>query len=327
MNPETFDTEIRVSVPNKPRVMRRTVPGAVVLALTLALSPSVMAGENLKTESRTPFLHRILLRDADGKAISLPPLLDAQGKPQEAIANPYSPAQTCGKCHEYETVSRGWHFNSARDDIKPGRPGEPWILTDTATRTQIPLSYRGWEGTFKPEEIGMSDFDFITAFARHLPGGGVGEPTKGKIDVNDARMRRLLVTGAQEIDCLICHDSSGHYDHDSRFRALGMENIRWAPSIAAGLGVMGAAKTGKAAADLWKPSDPVPAGLPLKYERAKLDMENHATFDVARRPLVNSCYYCHTSESHSGDARWHSDGDVHIRAGMSCTDCHRNSLD
>jgi hypothetical protein len=107
-----------------------------------------------------------------------------------------------------------------------------------------------------------------------------------------------------------------------------MENFKWAPSIAAGLGVLGVAKTGKAAADQWKPGDPVPSDLPLlKYDRAKMGVGDHVAFSVARRRLANSCYYCHTSESQGSDARWHSDADVHIRAGMSCVDCHRNSLD
>ena len=127
-------------------------------------------GENLKTESRTPFLHHIPVRDAEGQVIALPAPFDEQGKPQEARANPVSTAQTCGRCHEYEAIGNGWHFNAAKGNAKPGRPGEPWILADPATRTQIPISYRGWPGTVKPADLGMNDFDFLMEFARHLPG-------------------------------------------------------------------------------------------------------------------------------------------------------------
>ncbi|MBI5396707.1 MAG: hypothetical protein HZA91_15545 [Verrucomicrobia bacterium] len=304
------------------------MPLAVVLALTLAFLPPPAPGDNLRTESRSPHLHRIPLRDADGQFIPPPAALNEQGTSQEVRANPYSPAQTCGRCHEYEMIGGGWHFNSAKASVNPGRPGEPWILTDTATHTQLPLSYRGWPGTFKPSEIGLTDFDFVTTFARHLPGGGVGEPAKGKIDAKDARMRRLLVTGTMEIDCLICHEMSGHYDHVARFRAMNVENIRWAPSVGAGLGTLGAGRTAKSIADFWKPAGPPPANLPmLKYDRTKLDAENHVTFDVTRKPSANNCYYCHTSDSQIGDARWHSDRDVHIRGGMSCVECHRNGVD
>ena len=35
-----------------------------------------------------------------------------------------------------------------------------------------------WPGTFKPSDLGISDYDFITNFARHFPGGGVGDPDR-----------------------------------------------------------------------------------------------------------------------------------------------------
>src|SRR5580692_10290262 len=82
--------------------------------------------EPLKTESRTPFLHNIPLHDSEGIVISPPSLLSDDGKPQEPKAPPYSPAQTCGKCHDYAVISQGWHFNEAMGNVKPGRPGEPW---------------------------------------------------------------------------------------------------------------------------------------------------------------------------------------------------------
>ncbi len=282
--------------------------------------------ENLKTESRMPFLHHIPLRDAEGQVITLPPAFDEQGKPQEARANPFSTAETCGRCHEYEAIGRGWHFNAAKGNAKPGRPGEPWILTDPATRTQIPLSYRGWAGTFKPADLGMSDFDFLMVFARHLPGGGAGEPPQ--IDPKDPKTGRLLITGKMEIDCLLCHDSTGHYNHETRSKAMNVQNIKWAPTIGAGLGTFGAARNAKALADSWRPGRPVPTNLPaIKYDRTKFDADNNVLFQVARRASVNACYYCHTSDGQLGDARWHSDQDFHIRAGMSCVDCHRNGVD
>src|SRR6266542_4732425 len=149
------------------KCLSRYVSAAIGAGLVFAFSPMNMRGENLKTESRMAHMHHIPLRDDDGQIISLPKPFDATGNPQEARANPYSPAQTCGKCHEYEAIGRGWHFNAAKGNAKPGRPGEPWILTDPATRTQIPLSYRGWAGTFKPADLGLNDFDFLMVFARH----------------------------------------------------------------------------------------------------------------------------------------------------------------
>jgi len=30
---------------------------------------------------------------------------------------PYSPKQTCGKCHDYEKITRGFHFQQGKDEI------------------------------------------------------------------------------------------------------------------------------------------------------------------------------------------------------------------
>jgi hypothetical protein len=275
-----------------------------------------------------PFHHVIPLRDADGNMISLPPAFDDQGKPQEAKGLPFSTSQTCGRCHDYSAISQGWHFNAATGAAKPGRPGEPWILTDPATRTQIPLSYRGWNGTFKPADLGLSDYDFLLAFGRHYPGGGVGETPKDKIDAADARMRRFLVSGPLEIDCLICHTKHGDYDHEARAKAIANENFKWSPTIASELGAYGASRNAKAFADAWRPPRPVPTNFPpVKFERRRFDLAEHVTFEVTRKAPAENCLFCHTSNPNIGDTRWHSDGDVHLRAGMRCVDCHRNAID
>jgi hypothetical protein len=282
--------------------------------------------EDLKTESRLPHLHDIPLHDSQGRVISPPAILSDDGKPQDPKAAPYSPAQTCGKCHDYATISQGWHFNEALGNVKPGRPGEPWILTDFATHTQIPISYRSWTGTFKPSELGLTDYDFLTNFARHFPGGGVGEPAK--IDPSDAKMGRLQITGTLEIDCLLCHQSTGAYDHEARFTALRRENLRWAPTIGAGLGSFASFRSAGSIADQWHPGKPVPSAIPaIKYDRAKFGPDNNVLLQLTRKPASAACFYCHTSESSLGDSRWHSDPDVHLRAGLNCADCHRNGID
>ncbi len=304
------------------RKLSRPLLPAVSLALALLPAPA----KDLTIESRMPFLHNIPLHDTQDRVISPPALLSDDGKLQDPKASPYSTVQTCGKCHPYEVVSQGWHFNAAQGNVKAGRPGEPWMLTDPATHTQIPLSYRGWAGTFKPADVGLSDFDFVTNFARHLPGGGVADPDK--IDATDPKMGRMQITGALEIDCLICHQSAGHYDHEARFTAIKGQNFRWAPSIAAGLGTFASFRNAGSIADQWHPGRPAPSTLPaIKYDRSRFDADNNVLFQVARRAPANNCYYCHTSESELGDARWHADTDVHLRAGLTCVDCHRNGLD
>ena len=81
-------------------------------------------------------------------------------------------------------------------------------------------------------------------------------------------------------------------------------------------------------ADQWHPGKTPPATLPLiKYNRSRFDEDNNVMFQVTRRPPSADCYYCHSTQTPPGDARWHSDSDVHLRAGMVCVDCHRNGLD
>jgi hypothetical protein len=294
--------------------------------MAFLLVPAIAPGNDLKTESRLPHVHKIPLHDVQDRVISPPAVVSDDGKPQDPKAPPYSPSQTCGKCHDYATISQGWHFNESLGNVKPGRPGEPWILTDSATHTQIPLSFRAWPGAFKPADLGLTDFDFLTNFARHFPGGGIGEPAK--IDPTDPKMGRLQIIGSLEIDCLICHQANAQYDHESRFAALRGQNFRWAPTIAAGLGAMASFRSASYIADQWHPGRPVPTMSPsIKYDRAKFDPDNNVLMPVSRRPASAACYYCHTAESGLGDSRWHSDQDVHLRAGLTCVDCHRNGID
>lgn len=296
--------------------------GLVILFASAFGSPA----DSLKTQSRAPYFHNIPLHDAAGKVISPPAELGEDGKPQEPKAPPYSVEQTCGKCHDYGVINQGWHFNAAANLVKPGRPGEPWIWTDPATHTQIPLSYRGWKGTFKPSELGISDFDFLTNFARQFPGGGVGQPAE--INPKDPKMGRMQITGTLENDCLICHQSTGDYNVEGRWTALKGEDFAWSPTIAAGLGTFGSFRSAGAMANRWAPGKAIPSTLPpIKYNRSKFDADNNVVFQVTRRSPNGACYYCHTSQTHLEDARWHSDGDIHIRAGMLCVDCHRNGLD
>jgi hypothetical protein len=52
--------------------------------------------------------------------------------------------------------------------------------------------------------------------------------------------------------------------------------------------------------------------------------------DLIRHPESNACYQCHSNRivSETGiEQRWIHDDDVHLRAGMQCSDCHRNGID
>jgi hypothetical protein len=66
----------------------------------------------------------IVLRGLNGQPVNL-----------AVSVAPYSPKQTCGACHDYETVTRGYHFDQGkmalRDDYAAGRDNTPpYVLSD-----------------------------------------------------------------------------------------------------------------------------------------------------------------------------------------------------
>ncbi|MHC4417984.1 MAG: hypothetical protein ACYSU6_05295 [Planctomycetota bacterium] len=95
-----------------------------------------------------------LLGDAGDGSRAVPvhliPLLDEEGEriaPDDELLLPFSTRKTCGLCHDYEKIAGGWHFNAGVMNVPAGRVGQPWMLVDAGTGTQIPLSYRHWLGT------------------------------------------------------------------------------------------------------------------------------------------------------------------------------------
>ncbi len=330
---------------------RSLAAGLICRVAVLSCSAAVFASEPpgltelIRTDSRAPFVHRIGLYDEGGGAIN----------PADKNAPPYSPRATCGKCHEVGTIGHGWHFNAgvsqpkvgaaaaaasasapapvsepaaARTDA--GRPGEPWIYTDTATGTQIPLSFRGWPGTYRPEQIGLSAWDFAKMFGRHLPGGGVVFPS----EVSDAPgVSRWPLAGGLDIDCLLCHSDDNRHDPAERAKQIERENFKWIPTVSLGLAVV-RGDTSKLPDDFdaslgRNPDFPEQQPPRLEYDRSKFDADNRVLFGITRRPSADRCYFCHSVREVGEGAPqpWHTDGDVHLRAGMTCTDCHRNGID
>jgi len=54
------------------------------------------------------------------------------------------------------------------------------IWTDERTGTQIPLSYRGWMGTYDPETLGISNRDFVLKLASPPRRAGRGSAGRGR---------------------------------------------------------------------------------------------------------------------------------------------------
>ncbi len=296
-----------------------------LLAIALLTVPALLRAQDEparkappeRTYSNTPYVHRIPLLDEQGGPIKLP-------RPGEDAAagvntNAFSLAKTCGKCHsDYDVMQRGWHFNFADANAPRGRPGEPWILTDPQTRTQLPLSYRGWGGTFHPYDVGINDFNFARLFGRHLPGGG---PMQNSKDL------RFTMSGPLENDCLICHVSDARYDPKERANQISIhQNYRYAPALAAFLGnVQGSASKLR---DNFDPTGPDAKRAPkVNYDPARFNDVNEVVINLARRVPNERCYFCHTSIAGDPESRWSHDGDIHLVKGILCVDCHKNGAD
>lgn len=302
--------------------------GRSCAAVSIALAAGFLAvgsvlGETLKTDSRSPYVHRITLYDHDGKVID----------PNAELAAPYSPHQTCGKCHDITQIQRGWHFNAFRDDVAHGRPGEPWIRVDGDEQQLI--SPRRWHGAVTPDGAGISRWHYAMEVGRHLP-GGVPIPDEAENDSD-----RWEQSGPMEIDCMRCHAADHRYDAATWARQIEKQNFKWAPTAAYGL----AAVFGDASKVEAKPDDgfdlsefdPAASGdsaadqgvhLPMKYDLSRFDAEGRVFFDITRRIPNRNCYQCHTRRVvEPAEPAWHEDEDVHMRAGMLCVDCHRNGLD
>ena len=290
-------------------------------ALCAAAQAPDEVAQPLRSDSRAGYVHRLTLYDIDGKVID----------PKEQPIRPYSPHATCGKCHAVGSIRRGWHFNADLPDAAPGRPGEPWILTDRRTGTQLPVSARRWPGTFSPAEAGLSGFQFTLAFGRHMPGGGFGDPPKKAADDSPEAVR-WGISGNLEIDCLFCHTGETQHDPDEAARQVEYQNFRWRPTAA--LGVAAIRGEARKIPDDFDPDAPPNPDFPdralpiIDLNGVRFDADNRVLFNVPRDAPPGRCYFCHTVRpvGPGSPPPWQTAGDVHLAAGMICTSCHRNDV-
>jgi hypothetical protein len=253
-----------------------------------------------------------------------------QVDPNAPVVLPFSTKWTCGTCHSYDIIRDGWHFNAIDARVPPGRPGEPWVYFAPKLGLQIPLSYRAWPGAHRPDEIGMSEYKFTQTFGRHFPGGGPGEVTAKSMEDKG----RQLVSGKLEINCLACHNASPGQDMGGVAGyavQVSRQNYRWAAAASCEFASMKGS-----AADMPVTFDPfMPEGNAkepqISYRKNAFDQDGKVLLDIAREAPKQRCYYCHTdvyyTDPNSPAEKWASDEDVHLKAGLTCVDCHRNGID
>jgi hypothetical protein len=282
-----------------------------------------------------PAAEKLLGDEADGSRavpVHLVPLLDEQGdkiNPDQEPVLPFSMRKTCGACHDYNEIGKGWHFNAADVNVHLGRPAQPWILADAATVTQVPLSYRPWPGAFNPQQLGITTWQFVQLFGRQMPGGGVGEIES----TNPDEAVRSSISGKLEINCLSCHDVNPAHDRAEYAAQISRQNFRWAATAACGFAsVRGSAKNMPDTYDPLMPElfdDPKLVPPTVEYHKSVFDTQKRVFFDIVRRIPKQRCYFCHSSADvgANGIMEWAVDEDVHLAAGLLCVDCHRHGLD
>jgi hypothetical protein len=302
----------------QPAAQTQTGTGARARTQTAAPAPPAAPKAKLgdsSAGSRGQPAHIIALRDPEGDTI----------QPGDRRPLPFSTLQTCGgDCHDVAAISRGWHFNAALPGVPAGRKGQPWLLVDRETGTQMPLSYRTWPGTYRPQQLGMSSREFAIHFGGRMPGGVTADESD----------RRWMVSGSLEVNCLVCHDASPAYDQAEYSHQVAQENFRYAPAAASGLAlVTGSSKEMPDLFDYLMPNsveDSLHPRIPtVEYSPSHFLPSGKVAFDIVREVKSSRCYYCHTNADVelTGQSRWKANEDIHLARGIACVQCHRNGLD
>lgn len=272
-------------------------------------------------------------------------LLDEKGQiinpvTGENADKPYSPRKTCGACHDYEKITKGYHFTQGAGEnptssqaercqwaSTPGNYGGTWCSPAPLYR------YLSSKQNTSARTMDMTSFSFITAGCGpcHPGGGSVEHDRNGNrydeymLDKNngmvsggennfdgDYYQARWDETGVLEADCLLCHYPG--YNFSERNKQITNLNFRWVPTAAAGLGLV----TGSI-----QDNEPIS----VTYNKTVFDPDGKISPHIVREPRDNACLACHAKPGwKKRGANFRSRTDVHIRAGLKCVDCHPAGL-
>ena len=274
----------------------------IVIGVSTARSASEPAAQGPgKAQAKSPpagVCPPFHLRDEDGNVIN--PAKD------ENAGRPYSPKMTCGACHDYEKITKGFHFTQGMGEkptaeqaarclwaSTPGNFGGNWCSPAPLYRYLSPKKNES------AATMDMTAFTFFTSpcGACH-PGGGSAEydregkrydrwmsdPNSGftsKGDNNldgDYYQARWSETGVLEADCLLCH--MPEYDLGQRKKQLGAWNLRWAATAGSKFAsVKGSVQEG----------EPVE----VAYNKELFNFDGMIEPHIVREPRNEACLSCH----------------------------------
>ncbi|MBN1293952.1 MAG: hypothetical protein JXB48_19090 [Candidatus Latescibacteria bacterium] len=315
-----------------PQIMLWIIFAFIVIVVVVSVSVREDDNSAIQQVEQTDYVHDVC-----------PPfhLLDENGDiidPVKGInsGKPYSPKQTCGKCHDYEKITEGFHFTQGKgesptpDQAKrclwvttPGNYGGTWCSPAPLYRYLSP------KHNDDPKLMDMTSFSFITAGCGvcHPGGGSVEYDREGKRydrwmsdsasgftprGVNnydgDYYQARWSETGVLEADCLLCH--MPEYSFTNRKRQIDALNFRWAPVAGADF----AAVNGSIAGD---------SPVTVHYNTTLFNPDGTISPHIVREPRNEACLECHAKPGwKKRGANFRPRTDVHLRAGLKCVDCH-----
>lgn len=275
------------------------------------------------------------LRDEAGNIIN--PTQDAEGNPVEPgtqlIGEPISLKQTCGACHDYNTISKGYHFQMGRDEMFPEGKS-----IENRSVSLSPGYFGKWQLLYQRQlcpkefddlnEVDMTPWNFVLSCGICHPGGGPMEYDRAGMRYDRALKRDPSLaffgdgdyyesgwdkTGVMEADCFICHLDS--YEYSLRVQHIKKLNYKWAATAGSNLGfVWGAVANGQEPKVYYKASTFRPDGM--------VDLH-------IRRPSDRQCLACHDiSSAQKRGSSWHNQymQDVHTQQGITCRECHPGDI-
>ena len=250
------------------------------------------------------------------------------------VDKPYSPKKTCGACHDYEKITKGYHFTQGAGEnpttmqaerclwaTTPGNYGGTWCSPAPLYRYLSP------KHNTTARTMDMTSFSFITVGCGGChPGGGSAEYDRngnrydqfmkqkgftsgGNNDFDgDYYQARWSETGVLEADCMICH--LPEYNNAERKKQLKQLNFRWASTAAAGFATITGSVQNK-------------QSIKIEYKKSLFSADGKIEPHIVTEPRDRACLFCHAKPGwKKRGANFRSRTDVHIRAGLKCVDCH-----
>ena len=262
----------------------------------------------------------------------------------ENAGAPFSTENTCGTCHDYATITSGYHFqmgwDKISDDFGKGTR-HPWELTHGKMGGWYPYTPRVFakKKNQSADEIDLTAYDFV-GFSRigpynapcgacHPGGGGLEKDREGnRYDQYLRENPQLKETldgdyhksswdrsGVVEADCFLCHLRG--YNFEERISQLEKGNYQWAVVAATGLGIVeGSVKEGQ------EPK--------ITYNRRFVNADGTVLLPWNGPPASMNCTYCHRrSDVYKRGFTWADihNPEIHHQQGMECVECHPAQLD